>query len=44
MPESHPAVREEPEARAAGFACGMAHVPEVSQRFLSFWGDPGGGD
>jgi hypothetical protein len=39
LPDGHPAALEGGRSRGSGFGCGMAHVPEASRRFLSFWGD-----
>lgn len=42
VPEGHPAYRADaPPPQSFLMACGMAHVPAVSERFLSFWGDQG---
>jgi hypothetical protein len=40
VPDHHAARRDGAETHDAGISCGMGFVPEISRRFLSFWGTP----
>ena len=43
IPDDHPAAGIEPELLPQlAISCGMGHVPEVSRRFLDFWGEARG--